>query len=258
LLPARALPSPRTHWRNHRSVRRCASGRSVYNYFRDYDPAVGRYVESDPIGLAGGSYSTYSYAGSNPISNFDPSGLYCTSSGGTTTCSYPGGPTFQIPTPSGFPAYLGPNGLANFFLYHSYDVSKPLGCANPASVMQALINNPTPGASNPATPPPSGTSNNANVFGLFSNPVTSYLTQDINTGAPVVVNVTQAGGPLSPGYVARTVTNGVAHTYGEGLDPAQSPWLTGLGANFAAEQLLWGVQMQQMINNAPSRCGCSN
>ena len=25
-----------------------------YNYFRDYDPALGRYVEADPIGLAGG------------------------------------------------------------------------------------------------------------------------------------------------------------------------------------------------------------
>jgi RHS repeat-associated protein len=24
-----------------------------YNYFRDYDPATGRYVESDPVGLRG-------------------------------------------------------------------------------------------------------------------------------------------------------------------------------------------------------------
>jgi hypothetical protein len=89
-------------------------------------------------------------------------------------------------------------------------------------VMQALINSPTPGTSKPATP--WGTQNEADVFNLFSNPVTSYLTHDINTGAPVVVNVTQAGGTLSPGYVARTVTNGVAHTYGEGLNSLQSPW----------------------------------
>jgi uncharacterized protein RhaS with RHS repeats len=43
---------------------------------RDYDPAVGRYVESDPIGLAGGSYSTYLYVGGDPIDNIDPLGLW--------------------------------------------------------------------------------------------------------------------------------------------------------------------------------------
>ena len=45
-----------------------------YNYFRDYDPAIGRYVESDPIGLVGG-LNTYSYALNRPASAIDPLGL---------------------------------------------------------------------------------------------------------------------------------------------------------------------------------------
>jgi RHS repeat-associated protein len=45
-----------------------------YNYFRDYDPAIGRYVQSDPIGLAGGM-NVYGYGHSNPIRHIDPSGL---------------------------------------------------------------------------------------------------------------------------------------------------------------------------------------
>jgi len=45
-----------------------------YNYFRDYDPSIGRYVESDPIGLMGG-YNTYAFAASSPLSFIDPDGL---------------------------------------------------------------------------------------------------------------------------------------------------------------------------------------
>jgi RHS repeat-associated protein len=46
-----------------------------YNYFRDYDPTVGRYVQSDPIGLEGGGFSTYAYVLADPLRKIDPRGL---------------------------------------------------------------------------------------------------------------------------------------------------------------------------------------
>ncbi len=45
------------------------------NYYRDYDPRLGRYTTPDPLGLAGGM-NPYVYASSNPLANIDPLGLY--------------------------------------------------------------------------------------------------------------------------------------------------------------------------------------
>jgi RHS repeat-associated protein len=46
-----------------------------YNFMRTYLPMVGRYVESDPIGLGGG-VNTFSYVGGTPLSLTDPLGLW--------------------------------------------------------------------------------------------------------------------------------------------------------------------------------------
>jgi RHS repeat-associated protein len=45
-----------------------------YDRNRHYDPSLGRYVTSDPMGLAG-DFNTYLYVGANPVNQFDPDGL---------------------------------------------------------------------------------------------------------------------------------------------------------------------------------------
>jgi RHS repeat-associated protein len=53
---------------------RAALGARHYNYFRDYDPRIGRYVKSDPLGLQAG-LNTYGYVRGNPVSRIDRLGL---------------------------------------------------------------------------------------------------------------------------------------------------------------------------------------
>lgn len=67
---------------------------------RDYSPAIGRYVESDPIGLQGG-INTYSYAYDAPIDQVDPYGLW------VKLCSRKlGGPGKPPIRPTHFPSPL--------------------------------------------------------------------------------------------------------------------------------------------------------
>ncbi|XAH21231.1 RHS repeat-associated core domain-containing protein [Xylophilus sp. GW821-FHT01B05] len=46
-----------------------------YNRFRDYQPAMGRYIQADPIGVEGGG-NQYLYANDTPLMFTDPLGLY--------------------------------------------------------------------------------------------------------------------------------------------------------------------------------------
>jgi RHS repeat-associated protein len=46
-----------------------------HNGFRDYAPALGRYIESDPLGRLGSGNNLYVYFGDNPANLADPLGL---------------------------------------------------------------------------------------------------------------------------------------------------------------------------------------
>ena len=236
-----------------------------YNWFRHYDPSLGRYVESDPMGLKGGSYSTYSYAVSNPLSNFDPLGLYCAAFGGMVSCSTPYGQIPPFPQPAGWPATL--NGSTAE--YHAYDIDVPLNGANSNCVMNGIVNNPTPGSPSPATP--QGTLNNAtptvvqglldaldwtssfgNDLGGYNNSPTYSYVVNVN-GSPAVVNVTLPGHPLFPGYVLRTINGSQVVNYGEGAGFLQGPLSRALG--IAGEiNGVWNGQTSGIMQ----KCGCQS
>ena len=163
-------------------------------------------------------------------------------------CTFPDGSLdIRVPAPPGQPTSMGRNSFLDVFTYHKTDVQVPLGSADEKCVMQKLINTPTTDAGKPDRATREGTRNSARLPGSV-NMVTSYLTNDLGSRQPVVVNVADQNSLLFPGYVARTVKNGMVRTYGEGLDWRQALPLGPQIGNW----LIWQKQMERFVEE----CSC--
>ena len=107
----------------------------VQNWFREYDPTTGRYIESDPIGLDGG-VNTYNYSENNSIRYIDPYGLI-----------YEGDKLAM--NPPRFPFHLGVGGFvtAHFMMAGgSFSVELVGGTDGPACIFATLCGRIGPGA----------------------------------------------------------------------------------------------------------------
>lgn len=70
-----------------------------YNYFRDYDPAIGSFIQPEPLGLVG-DIQLYRYARSNPLRFVDPDGRQAIPIGGGAAGTGLGGlGGFGLPNP---------------------------------------------------------------------------------------------------------------------------------------------------------------
>jgi len=91
-----------------------------YNYQREYEPAVGRYSQSDPIGLEGG-ISAYAYVNSAPTLATDPLGLR--KSLAILSASEQGGIPLFGDNPFGHIALATESGLYSYGTSHAYGSS---------------------------------------------------------------------------------------------------------------------------------------
>jgi RHS repeat-associated protein len=102
-----------------------------YNWNRYYDSSIGRYTQSDPIGLAGG-INTYAYVGGNPVSFVDPDGRFLQVAAGALI-----GGTFGA-VGNGFSSWTQGNGFWNTQALQNGFIGGAIGGAIASTGMLAL------------------------------------------------------------------------------------------------------------------------
>lgn len=201
-----------------------------YNHHRDYDPRTGRYMQSDPFGLAGG-WNRYAYAAANPVMLVDHQGLYpvCFSAtsqynqgraaregedpsfgyGTQFTRSFEmcfevpdnGAPPIPIPVP-GTPAqptpYTNPTPPPpEEEDTHEYEINVATSC----NASQAFTLLRRPGVSAPGAPFAQEGTNTVTLTG--NNPIR----QTVNSSTRTIINQTLPGHSFHPGTVTIRVSS---------------------------------------------------
>jgi RHS repeat-associated protein len=182
-----------------------------YNYFRDYNPQTGRYIESDPIGLMGG-VNTYVYVGGNPINGLDPEGLVnlsnlalAGSDFALSTSEAGAGVVTMIASAAGLDSPLAPFVPATFGAGSLMAASGELGMANANIEIQNALND----TSNPGVLESLGDA----LFGKIGDFAGSIL----DKASTIPSAVAGAAGDIKdiPGAVS------LIKSFGDGSDPCK-------------------------------------
>ena len=123
----------------------------------------------------GGGINTYAYVNGNPVNAVDPTGLVCTSNGGTVTCTQMGHDPVSFPRPVGWPDKI----TGQEFFHHKYNKSTNAGNVDIDCLSEYIKNHPTlnpnqnpataEGTPNDATPPVLNSFGPSDVISYVSN-----------------------------------------------------------------------------------------